>query len=133
MTGIVATQGAEASSTTSPIRGLVRNLMIVASLGDSYSSSTDYSQLVSGLENSMSAVTSGLGDLSGVVGVQQNSLTAQSSMLSQMSDALTNQLGNTKNADLAAVSTQITATNNQLEASYSLIADMKGMTLASYL
>ena len=131
--GMVATQSATSTSTTSPIRDLMRNLMVVASLGSSSTSASDYSSLISGLQSSMETVTSGLGDMSGLLGVQQNSLTTQASMLSQMSSALTSQLGQVKDADLAQVSTQVTDTNNQLQASYSLIADMKGMTLASYL
>ena len=131
--GMVATQGATSTSTTSPIRDLMRNLMVVASLGSSSTSTTDYSSLISGLQSSMDTVTSGLGTMSGLLGVQQNSLTNQTAMLTQMSSALTTQLGQVKDADLAQVSTQVTDTNNQLQASYSLIADMKGMTLASYL
>ncbi|MEJ5142585.1 flagellin [Gluconobacter albidus] len=131
--GMVATQGATSTSTTSPIRDLMRNLMVVASLGSSSTSTTDYASLISGLQSSMNTVTSGLGTMSGLLGVQQNSLTNQTAMLTQMSSALTTQLGQVKDADLAQVSTQVTDTNNQLQASYSLIADMKGMTLASYL
>ncbi|MFT8807861.1 flagellin [Gluconobacter sp.] len=131
--GMVATQGATSTSTASPIRDLMRNLMVVASLGSASTSTSDYANLISGLQGSMDTVTSGLGDMSGLLGVQQNSLTTQTSMLTQMSAALTTQLGQVKDADLAKVSTQVTDTNNQLQASYSLIADMKSMTLASYL
>ncbi|GBR67806.1 flagellin [Gluconobacter kanchanaburiensis] len=131
--GMVATQGATSTSTSSPIRDLMRNLMVVASLGSSSTSTSDYPNLIAGLQSSMDKVTTGLGDMSGLMGVQQNSLTGQSSMLAQMSSALTTQLGQVKDADLAQVSTQVTDTNNQLQASYSLIADMKSMTLASYL
>ncbi|EHH67679.1 flagellin [Gluconobacter morbifer] len=133
--GLVATQGEAASalSTGSPVRDLVRNLMMVASLGTTDTGSRDYTDIIQDLQTSTQNVTSSLADMSGVMGVQQDSLTTHSSLLSQMSSALTTQLGNTKDADLAQVSTQFTDTNNQLQASYSIIADMKSMTLASYL
>lgn len=133
--GIVATQGSASSgsSTGSPIRDLMRNLMVVAGLGSVDSGGANYTQLIQGLQDTNTAAIDGLSDMSGVLGVQQNSLTTQSAMLEQMKSALTTQLGTTKDADLAQVSVQINDTNNQLQASYSIIADMKGMTLASYL
>lgn len=134
-TGITATQGTSASSTStgSPIRDLMRNLMVVASLGSVTEGSDSYNSLVSGLISSNSDVTSTLTDMSAGLGVMQNQLTTQSSMLSSMSSALTTQLGNAKNADLASVSTALTQTQTQLQASYTVISDMKGMTLADYI
>ncbi|QEH95789.1 flagellin [Gluconobacter thailandicus] len=133
--GIVATQGGASSegSTGSPIRDLMRNLMVVASLGSADPGDADYTQLIQGLQDTNTAAIDGLSDMSGALGVQQNTLTSQSAMLEQMKSALTTQLGTTKNADLAQVSVQLNDTSNQLQASYSIIADMKGMTLASYL
>lgn len=133
--GIVATQGSASSgsSTGSPIRDLMRNLMVVAALGSVDPGTADYTQLIQGLQDTNTTAIDGLSDMSGALGVQQNSLTTQSAMLEQMKSALTTQLGTTKDADLAQVSVQINDTSNQLQASYSIIADMKGMTLASYL
>ena len=133
--GIVATEGSTSSetSTGSPIRDLMRNLMVVASLSSDDAGTTDYTQLVQGLQTTNTGVTEGLSDISGSLGIQQNSLTSQSTMLAQMKAALTTQLGTAKDADLAQVSVQLNDTSNQLQASYSIIANMKGMTLASYL
>lgn len=133
--GMTATQGQVASdtSTGSPMRDLMRNLMVVASLNDASVGTSAYQGLIQGLASSNQTVTSGLSDVAGQLGVAQDTLTFQSSSLDQMTTALTAQLGDSKDADLAAVSTQLTQTQNQLEASYSIIANMKGMTLASYL
>ena len=133
--GMVVTQGTSSSdaSTGSPIRDLMRNLMVVASLGSADAGSTDYTQLIQGLQTTNAKAVDGLADMSGSLGIQQNTLTSQSTMLEQMKSALTTQLGTAKNADLAQVSVQLNDTSNQLQASYSIIADMKGMTLASYL
>ncbi|WP_367160812.1 flagellin [Kozakia baliensis] len=133
--GVTATQGQASSetSTGSPIRDLMRNLMVVASLGKVTTGTQNYDQLVQGLISSNNEVTSGLTTMSSTVGVTQNTLKFQSSMLGQMKSSLTAQLSESKSADLATVSTQLTQTKNQLQASYSIIADMKGMNLASYL
>ncbi|GFE95829.1 MULTISPECIES: flagellin [unclassified Gluconobacter] len=133
--GIVATQGSTSSktSTGSPIRDLIRNLMVVAALGSDDAGTADHTQLVQGLQTTNAGVIEGLSDISGGLGIQQNSLTSQSTMLAQMKAALTTQLGTAKDADLAQVSVQLNDTSNQLQASYSIIANMKGMTLASYL
>lgn len=133
--GIVATQGTAATdtSTGSPVRDLIRNLMVVASLGSVDTSGTGYTDLISGLQSSNTGVTDGITGLSTRLGIQQDELTNQSSVLTQMSTSLSDQLNTAKNADWAAVSTQLTDVKNQLEASYSVISDLKDMSLASYL
>ncbi|GAN53796.1 flagellin [Tanticharoenia sakaeratensis] len=133
--GVVATQGSAASSTStgSPIRDLMRNLMVVASLGQTTAGSSSYNDLISGLTTSTSSVSSNITAMSASVGVTQNSLTTHASMLSQMTTSLTTQLGTSKDADLATVSTQLSSIQDDLQASYSVIADMKGMTLADYI
>lgn len=133
--GWVATQGGASSAETtgSPIRDLMRNLMVVASLGSVPPGSDDYKSLVSGVQRSNNSVNTGLADVAAQLGIQQNTLTTQSSFLVQMNGALTTQLGQAKDSDIALVSSQLTDTQNQLKASYSLISDMKGMTLANYI
>ncbi|NHN87281.1 flagellar biosynthesis protein FlgL [Acetobacter conturbans] len=138
--GVVATEGSSTGDSTtttgSTIRDLMRNLMIVASLGSADTSSSNFSDLVSQLQSSTSTISTQLTDEEGSLGITQNSLTNQSSSLSTMSVMLTSQLSNVKelsSSDLAAISVQTTTVQEQLEASYTLIADMKGMTLASYM
>lgn len=133
--GMIATQGSDATATStgSPIRDLIRNLMVVASLGSADTSSTQFSDLVSSLQTSTSSISTSLTNEEGTLGISQNSLSSQSTMLSTMSTMLNTQLDNAKSADLASVSVQTTAIQNQLEASYSLVASLKSMTLASYI
>ena len=50
-----------------------------------------------------------------------------------MSDALQSQLGAAKDSDPTTTRTQQVAVQNQLTASYTLIADMKSLNLAQYL
>ncbi|WP_419727872.1 flagellin [Lichenicola sp.] len=133
--GLVATAGgaASATSTGSPIRDLMRALAVVGSLDQADSSSTGFTTLVQDTTTQMTAVSAGLGLEVTSLGQTQNNLTSQTASLGEMSDALVKQLGAVKDSDPASLSTQLTATQNQLQASYSLIADMKGMSLAAYL
>lgn len=133
--GFVATQGQAASgmSTGSSIRDLMRALAVTGSLDQADSSSVGFTTLVSDTSGQMSDISSGLVTAAAAVGETQAQLTSQGSSLSDVSDALTKQLGLVRDSDPALLSTQITATQNQLQASYSLIADMKGMSLAAYI
>jgi flagellar hook-associated protein 3 FlgL len=136
--GFVATQGTTPTSvpsttTGSSIRDLMRVLAVVGSLDQTDASSGEFSTLVSDTSKQMSSVSSSLTESVASIGQTQAQLTAQSTMLSSVTDALTKQLGSVKDSDAATLSTQISATQNQLTASYTLIADMKGMSLASYI
>ncbi|NHN85639.1 flagellin [Acetobacter musti] len=133
--GMVATEGTPATSTStgSMIKDLMRNLMIVASLGSADTSSTQFSDLVSTLQSSTSSVSAALTSKEGSLGITQDSLTSQATLLTSVSTMLSTQLGNVTDADLATLSTQSTQITDQLQASYTLIADMKSMTLASYI
>jgi len=133
--GVVATQGGASSaiSTGSPIRDLMRNLMVVASLGSVSPTGTAFDQIVQGLQQTNDTVMTGLANMSGQIGVSQNVLQNQGASLSQVSTMMSEQLGQAKNVDLAQLSVQLTATQTQLQASYSLVSDMKSMTLANYI
>ena len=133
--GIVATQGgpATAQSTGSPIRDLITALATVAGLSGADPNSAGFRQLVSDATNQLQDVNQGIQGLIAHVGETQVNVTTQSSSLADASDALQAQLGAIMNADPAVVRTQQVAVQNQLTASYSLIADMKTLTLAQYL
>ncbi len=133
--GFVATEGTvpTATSTGSSIRDLMRALAVVGSLDQTDATSTGFSTLVNDTATQVGSINSGLTDTVAHLGQTQAQLASQSDMLSSVSDALTTQLGTVKNSDAATLSTQINATQNQLTASYTLIADMKGMSLAAYL
>lgn len=134
--GVVATQGSAAASSTStgsPIRDLMRDIMVTSAMGGMSSSTAGFSDMAKQLYSSLQTTISQLTALESSVGSTQNSLTAQSSLLTNVQTTLEEQLGNATNADPAVVATQMAAVKVQLEASYKLVADMKGMTLADYI
>jgi len=136
--GIVATQSSTTSSssdssTGSPIRDLMRDLMAVSSMSGMSSNTPGFSDLAKQLYASLGTTIGQLTEQEGAVGATQNSLTAQSTLLTGVSSMLQTQLGDARNADMAMVATNAANIKTALNASYILISNMKGMTLADYL
>lgn len=133
--GFVATSGGtpSTSSTGSSIRDLMSALAVVGNLDQASPATTGFAALVKNTSAQVSAADDSLNLSIASLGQTQANMTGQSTVLGQVSDALTTQLSAVKDSDPAAVSAQLTATQNQLQASYSLIADMKNMSLASYI
>jgi len=136
--GIVATQSSMTSSssntsTGSPIRDLMRDLMAVSAMNGMSSNTPGFSDLAKQIYTSLGTTISQLTEEEGAVGATQNSLTSQSTMLTGLSTMLETQLGDSRNADMATVATNAANIKTSLSASYILISNMKGMTLADYL
>ena len=133
-TGVVATQDGAGSATGSSIRDLIRSLATVAGLSGAANNGTaDFQSLISYTSGQMTAVTQGLSGLTASVGALQDNAATLGSSLSDMHDALTSQLDAVKGSDPATTRTQQVAVQNQLTASYTLIADMRNLNLAQYL
>lgn len=133
--GIVATEGEKASdtSTGSPIRDLMRDLMVVSSLKGMDSSKPGFQSLVKQLHTSLTSTSNHLINMSSSIGVQQNSLTRQQASLTSVQTMFKQQMSANIDVDLASVATQTSDLSTRLKASFSLIAKTKNMTLADYM
>lgn len=136
--GIVATQASTTSSvsdssTGSPVRDLMRDLMAVSAMNGMSSNTPGFSDLAKQIYTSLNTTISQFTEQEGAVGATQNSLSAQSTLLTGLSSMLETQLGDARNADMATVATNAANIKTSLNASYILISNMKGMTLADYL
>lgn len=134
--GIVATQGSTTGSSTStgsPIKDLMRDMMLISGMSGLSSSNTGYTDLVNQLHTSLVNTTNQLINMETTVGAQQNALTARATMLTNTTTALTTQLENARMTNIAQVALQTTSVQTSLKASFMLIADMKDMSLANYL
>lgn len=133
--GVVATQGGTktSDSTGSPIRDLVRDLMILSSTKGMTSSTPGANQLLQNLHTSLTTTANKVIDMTTGVGVTQNSLTSRSTTLSSAQLMMKKQMTTNIGADLATVSSQSNTLQASLKATFMLITDMKGMTLANYL
>ncbi|KXV75297.1 hypothetical protein AD953_08060 [Acetobacter malorum] len=135
--GVVATQGNTSdvsdTSTGSPIKDLMRDLMAVSSMSGMSSSTPGYSDIVKQLHSSLTNTVSQIINMETKIGTQQNVLTARASLLSSMQTSLQNQLSNAKSVDPAQVAIHSQDVSTSLKASFILISDMKDMSLAKYL
>lgn len=133
--GPVATQGGAKTdtSTGSPIKDMMRDLMVASSLKGMSSNTPGYNELVKNLHSSMQQTSNELIDMNGTVGVQQNDLTKQQGIYATLTDMTKSQLSNNLDVDAAQVATKSNDLQTQLKASFMLIADMKNMTLANYI
>ncbi|WP_338333330.1 flagellin [Acetobacter sp. LMG 32666] len=135
--GIVATQGntsdVSLTSTGSPIKDLMRDMMLISGMNGMSSTSTGYSDLVTKLHTSLVNTTNQIITMETTVGAQQNALTSRSTLLTNTTTALNTQLSDARTTDIAKVALQTTSVQTSLKASFMLISDMKNMTLANYL
>ncbi|MCX8667712.1 flagellar biosynthesis protein FlgL [Acetobacteraceae bacterium B3987] len=134
-TGPVATEGGQASSTStgSPIRDLMRDMMIMTSMKGMDATTPGFTSLVRQLHDSLGTTTNQLIDMNTSVGVTQNTLTRQQGIYSSLQLMVKEQLSNGLNVNLAEVASRSSDLSIQLKASFSLIADTKNMSLADYL
>jgi flagellar hook-associated protein 3 FlgL len=132
-TSTVGMSGANATSTGSGLGDLVAVLSAVAGLSPSDAGSSQFSTFISGLQTALSGAQTGIGAMTSTLAVSQQQVTSETTVNGLISDALTSQIGDLTSVDLPTVSTQLSETQNQLMASYEIINDLKGMTLADYL
>ncbi len=69
----------------------------------------------------------------GVLGNTQSMLTQESTTLQQTQTAMTTQLSSVQDVDMAKTLSSITLVQTQLQASYQLIANASGLSLAKFL
>lgn len=137
-TGIAANANAfvasSGSSTTgSYMRDILRGLATIAQLTPGQVTSAGFSAFAQVTKSSLQGAITALNQDAGVLGNTQASLTTQSATLQQSTLALSKQLANADQVDMAATLSNLSATQTQLQASYQLIASMKTMSLTQYL
>lgn len=137
--GFVATQSLSTNnipndpSTGSPIRDIMRDMMIASSMKDISNTTPGYKDLVSQLGTSLNSSINQVIEVEQNIGVEQNYFKSQSSLLSSTSDMLNNNLDNARNVDAAKVATEYNQVNSTLQASYIMISKMKNLSLANYI
>lgn len=127
----VASQGP--STTGSYVRDLMRSLATLGSLSSTQISAGGFQGLVSDTRDCLtSAITAMAGD-AGALGDVQSRLTATQTQLSATSTALTAQVSNVQDVDMAATLSKLSQVQTQLQSSYQLIASANSLSLVKYL
>ena len=124
---------AGASTTGSYMRDLMRSLATLGSLSSSQINDPNFQPLVQDTAASLNGAVSAMAVDVGVLGDAQSNLTTTQTQLSDTATAVTGQLSNVQDADMASVLSRLTATQTQLQESYRLITAANGLSLINFL
>lgn len=128
-----ATTSASASSTGSGIRDLVGALSLIANLEPADVQGAQFGALLSGLSSVAASAAGGLRLQQSRIGQAQQTTNAALATNATATTTLTTRIGDLASVDVAKISTELSLSNQQLQASYMLVADLKGLSLAAYL
>ena len=131
--GLLANQNTLAISapptTGSYMRDLMRGLATLAGLTDGPGTQAVAADTRDRLHSAVGA----LADETGALGDLQATLSARKISLAATETALSKQVSGVEDVDMAATLTRVSALQTQLQASYQVIAGVKGLNLANYL
>ena len=126
--------GAVGSSTTgSYMTDILQGLATIASLTNGQQSAPGFATFINNTSQSLNNAVSAMAVDQGAFGDLQSSLASTKTELGSVHDALTAQLSNSTDVNMAATLSSLTATQTQLQASYQVIAATKNLSLVSYL
>jgi flagellar hook-associated protein 3 FlgL len=128
-----AAVSAGANTTGSYTRDLMRALATLGSLSSAQIGDSGFAAVMNDATNTLNSVVAAVADDQGVLGNTQSQIDAASTALSDNKTALTGQIANIEDVNIASVSTQLTQTQANLQASYKLIVNLSSDSLVSYL
>jgi flagellar hook-associated protein 3 FlgL len=111
----------------------MRALATLGSLSSSQINDPGFAGLVQDTGTSLNGVVSAMAVDVGVLGNTQANLATTQTQLSDTATALTGQLSNVQDVDMASTLSQLTATQSQLQASYRLITGENSLSLVNFL
>ena len=119
--------------TGSAISDILRSLSVIANSSDATAGSPGFSALISDASATLTSAASTLTAQAGVTGSTQDALTAAAASQASLKTALTTQLSNLTDVDMATAISKLQAVGSQLQASYNVLSIARGLNLASYL
>ncbi len=125
--------GASGTTTGSYTRDILASLATVAALGTATASDPNVAALLSLTQTTLSHADDALNTDIGALGGRQQTITGTQSELTDTATTLTTQLGNLQNVDTAEVATKLATVQNQLQASYKIIANLDQLSLVKFL
>ena len=135
--GLLASANTFASPASSPtgsaMRDLMRALATIGSLSSTQVNDAGFGDLIQDTRTSLGGTINALGVEAGALGNIQSNLSATQTRLGGVATALTGQVSSAEDADMAAILSNITTVQTQLQASYQLIAGLSGLSLVKYL
>lgn len=115
-------------------RDLMANLMALASLTPAQQAQpADFEQLVAGLRDGLRSAHAALGGEQGILGLAERRMERTAERHSAVNLALSRQLADAQEVDLAETLAKLQQTRTTLEASYRAIGSLSDLTLARFL
>ena len=138
--GVLADQNADAvsagtgtTSTGSYMRDALMALSTIGAMGSDSAADTQVQSLLSAMRVVLNGSNDAINTDIGGLGARQNTISAAQTELSSTATAFTTQLGALQDADPAAVATNLSNAQTQLQASYKIIAGLAQLSLAKFL
>jgi flagellar hook-associated protein 3 FlgL len=125
--------GVGTTSTGSYTRDLMLGLATLGSLGSANASDPNFLTLVQSTVTTLQGAVSAANTDIGALGSRQTQVTSAQTELANTTTALTTQIGNVQDADMAQVAAQLAAAQNQLQASYQVISALSQLSLSKFL
>jgi flagellin-like hook-associated protein FlgL len=110
-----------------------KGLAIIANLKYNSSDSTGFYQIYNAAINLIQSGSSAVTQLQGQLGVASKSLTNTQTSLAASQTTLTSMISNVDDANVAQATTSLQNLDTQLQASYSIIAEVSQLSLVNYL
>lgn len=122
-----------ATSTGSYMRDLMMALATIGSMSSGQTTDADFTTLVQDTNATLTGAVNAMAEDAGVLGNTQSDLTASQTTMADTATALTTQVSNVQDVDVAQAMTSLMLVQTQLQASYQVIAGMSGLSLAKFL
>jgi flagellar hook-associated protein 3 FlgL len=137
-TGLVASANTAATSggsstTGSYMRDLLRSLATLGSLSSTQMTDPNFAPLIADTTTSLNGAVTAMATDVGVLGTRQAQLSSTQSQLTAVRNALTSQVSDAQEVDMASTISQLTSVQTQLQESYKLIVSMQSLSLANYI
>ncbi len=131
--GVLANANTLATSqpptTGSYMRDIMRGLATLAGLTDGPGAQATAADTRTRLASAVGAIA----DEAGALGDVQAGLATRKTTLAATQTSLSQQVSNVEDVDIAAILTRVSALQTQLQSSYQVIAQVKGLSLANYI
>ncbi len=119
-------------STGSYTRDLMNALAMVGSLTPNSATAAGFTGLISDIQTSLTGAIGAMANEEGGLGATQDTLTATSTTLGNVTTALQTQLSTVQDVNMSQTLSNLTMVQTQLQASYKLIASVQSLSLANY-
>lgn len=131
--GVLANRNTLATSAAPTTGSYIRDIMKALAELSQVTDSPGADAIASGAKARLTSAIRAMADETGALGTIQSTLTTRGTTLSTIQTTFSRQVSDAEDVDLAATLTKVSALQTQLQASYNVVAGLRGLSLAAYL